>query len=218
MDVLLVEDDVRVASALGQVLRRRGYRVQCAVTVEEALAASPVELVVLDMSLPDGDGLTVCRALRQRDAAVSIIVGSARCEERDRVAGLRSGADDYLVKPFSMAELQARIEAVMRRATRPSAMPDHLRLGRLEVEVTRRQVHVSGTAVHLTRKEFDLLLALSRQAGTAVSRRDLIQTVWNTDVGGERTLEVHVASLRSKLGDSRLVRTVHGVGYQLTTS
>lgn len=215
MRVMLVEDDVRVAAALAGALRKRGYTVTCAISVAEALAAPTVDLVLLDLGLPDGDGLDVCRALRQRSPNVSIIVVSARGEERDKVVGLRTGADDYLVKPFSMAELQARIEAVLRRATRAADGPGQIEFGPMRVDIASRQVRVEGKPIRLTRKEFDILVALSRQPGAAVSRRELLLAVWNTVEGGERSLEVHIAALRSKLGDAGLVRTVHGVGYQL---
>ncbi|MBY8870988.1 response regulator transcription factor [Micromonospora sp. PLK6-60] len=215
MQVLLVEDDIRVAAALVRVLRRRGCTVTCVTTVAEALAAPMVDLVLLDMGLPDGDGLEVCRSLRQRSRDVSIIVVSARGEEYDRVAGLRTGADDYLVKPFSMVELHARIEAVMRRAARSSSGPEEMWIGSMRVDVTARQVSIDGQRVQLTRKEFEILVALARRPGTAVSRKDLLLAVWNTTEGAERTLEVHIAALRAKLGDAGLVRTVRGVGYQL---
>ena len=217
MRVLLVEDDIRVAAALVGLMRRRGYEVTCATTVAEALAAPAVDLVLLDMGLPDGDGLDVCKALRQRTPEVSIIVVSARGEERDRVIGLRTGADDYLVKPFSMAELQARIEAVMRRAARGSAPPgpEQVRVGPLQIDVASRAVSLDGRPITLTRKEFDILATLARRPGAAVSRQDLLLAVWNTTEAGERTLEVHVAALRAKLGSTRLVHTVRGIGYQL---
>ncbi|MBU2665779.1 response regulator transcription factor [Actinoplanes bogorensis] len=217
MRVLLVEDDIRVAAALVGSLRRRNYTVTCATTVAEALAADTVDLVLLDMGLPDGDGLDVCRALRQRSPEVSIIVVSARGEERDRVVGLRTGADDYLVKPFSMAELQARIDAVMRRVGRAAVAGERIEAGPVHIDMTSREVTVDDKPIALTRKEFDILVTLARRPGAAVSRNDLLLAVWNTTDAGERTLEVHVAALRAKLGDSRLVRTVRGIGYQLQT-
>jgi len=217
MRVLLVEDDIRVAAALASVLRRHKYTVTCATTVAEALAAPRVDLVLLDMGLPDGDGLDVCKVLRERSPAVPIIVVSARGEERDRVVGLRTGADDYLVKPFSMAELQARIEAVLRRTVRATApaVPEQVRVGPLQIDIGSREVSVDGRPVALTRKEFDILATLARRPGTVVSRQDLLLAVWNSTDAGERTLEVHVAALRGKLGGADLVRTVRGIGYQL---
>jgi DNA-binding response OmpR family regulator len=173
-----------------------------------------VDLVLLDLSLPDADGLDVCRELRRR-GDVPIIAVTARGEERDRVVGLRSGADDYVVKPFGVAELAARMEAVLRRA-RGTARPAVVRAGPLAVDVHARRVTVAGREVSLTRKEFDLLAALARQPGGAVSRDQLLAEVWHTTwLGSVRTVEVHVASLRGKLGDPGLVETVRGVGYRL---
>jgi DNA-binding response OmpR family regulator len=212
--VLLVDDDLRFAAALETALRQRGYDVVRAMSAAEALAAAPVDIVLLDMALPDRDGIEVCRELRRR-GDVPIIAVTARGEERDRVLGLRSGADDYVVKPFGMAELSARIEALMRRA-RPAAPAPMVRSGGLIVDVHARRVTVDDREIALTRKEFDLLAALARQPGGVVTRDQLFAEVWHTTwLGSVRTLEVHVASLRGKLGDPRLVETVRGVGYRL---
>ncbi|MEU2667192.1 response regulator transcription factor [Micromonospora sp. DT46] len=220
MRVLLVEDDLRVASALAKALRRRGHEVVSALTAAEAIRADAVDLVLLDLNLPDRDGLEVCRRLRQVDEDVAIIAVSARAEEYDRVAGLRAGADDYVVKPFSMVELQARIEAVMRRtarSTRGTRSTGELRAGRLRIDVHARQVWVGDREVNLARKEFDLLVALARQAGTVVPRDRLQLDVWQTTWGTRHNLDVHVAALRGKLDDAGLVETVRGVGYRLRT-
>ncbi|MDT0527855.1 response regulator transcription factor [Micromonospora sp. DSM 115977] len=220
MRVLLVEDDLRVASALAKALRRRGHEVVSALTAAEAIRADAVDLVLLDLNLPDRDGLEVCRRLRQVDEDVAIIAVSARAEEYDRVAGLRAGADDYVVKPFSMVELQARIEAVMRRtarSTRGTRSTGELRAGRLRIDVQARQVWVGDREVNLARKEFDLLVALARQAGTVVPRDRLQLDVWQTTWGTRHNLDVHVAALRGKLDDAGLVETVRGVGYRLRT-
>ncbi|MEU2613378.1 response regulator transcription factor, partial [Micromonospora sp. NPDC007271] len=147
MRVLLVEDDLRVASALGAALRRRGHTVVTAATAAEALAAGQVDLVLLDLNLPDRDGLQLCRQMRRRNEDVGIIAVTARSEERDRVAGLRAGADDYVVKPFSMAELQARIEAVMRRTARAPRVEATLEVGNLRVDLNARRVWLSGREV-----------------------------------------------------------------------
>ena len=216
--MLLVDDDVRFAGALETALRQRGYDVVRAPTAADALRAVPdrgVDIVLLDLGLPDKDGIDVCRELRRR-GDLPIIAVTARGEERERVLGLRSGADDYVVKPFGMAELQARMEAVLRRSSRPSTVPEPVCVGALVVDAYARRVTVAGREVTLTRKEFDLLAALARQPGGAVTRDQLVAEVWHTTWAGTgRTVEVHVASLRAKLGDPGLVQTVRGVGYRL---
>jgi len=217
MRVLLVEDDVSVAGAMESALRRRGYDVVRAATVAEALAAPSVDLVLLDLGLPDGDGIEVCRELRRRDDHVAIIAVTARGEERDRVIGLRIGADDYVVKPYSMAELQARMDAVLRRVARAAPPTPVLEAGPLRLDPETRRVTVDGTEVMLTRKEFELLTVLARGAGSVVSRDRLLMEVWRTTFAGGHTLEVHIGSLRSKLGRPDLVQTVRGVGYRLRT-
>ncbi len=218
MRVLLVEDDVRVASALETALRRRGYDLLRASTAAEALAAPQVDLVLLDMGLPDRDGLDVCRELRRR-GDVAIIAVTARGEERDRIAGLRTGADDYVVKPFGMAELQARIDAVMRRAARSTTRNAPVSIGPLTVDLDAHEVTVDGTPVPLTRKEYDLLAALARRAGAVVAREQLLADVWRSTWNGNlHTVEVHIASLRGKLGRPGLIHTVRGVGYRLHAS
>jgi DNA-binding response OmpR family regulator len=215
MRLLLVEDDIRVAAALVTGLQRRGYEVQHAATAAEALAAPPVDLVLLDLNLPDGDGLVVCRALRGASPGMGIIVLTARGEERDRVIGLRTGADDYVVKPFSMAELHARIEAVLRRARSEERAGSVLSLGELTIDVAAREVRYADREVPLTRKEFEVLLSLARQPGVAVPRDRILMDVWQNTWRGGHTLEVHIGSLRAKLGVEDLVQTVRGVGYRL---
>ena len=215
MRVLLVEDDVRVASALEAALRRRGYDLLRAGTAAEALAAPPVDLVLLDLGLPDRDGIDVCRELRRR-SEVAIIAVTARAEERDRIAGLRTGADDYVVKPFGMAELQARIDAVMRRAVRSAPRQGGITVGPLIIDFDAHRVTSGDTEISLTRKEYDLLTALARRPGAVVTRDQLLADVWQTTwAGSPHTVEVHIASLRGKLGDPGLVQTVRGVGYRL---
>jgi DNA-binding response OmpR family regulator len=215
MRVLLVEDDVRVAGALETALRRRGYDLLRASTAAEALAAPPVDLVLLDLGLPDRDGIDVCRELRKR-GDVAIIAVTARAQERDRIAGLHTGADDYVVKPFGMAELQARIDAVMRRAARSAARQGALSVGPVTIDLDAHRVTVHDTEISLTRKEYDLLAALARRPGGVVTREQLLADVWQTTwAGNPHTVEVHVASLRGKLGDAGLVQTVRGVGYRL---
>ena len=227
MRVLLVEDDDRVAAALGDVLRRHGVLVQRASCGREALAAPPVDLVLLDLGLPDMDGLAVCRALR-RVVDVPIIAVTARAEERERIAGLRAGADDYVVKPYSSAELLARMEAVLRRSHRAGSpapavaepvAPDPtpvIRAGALEIDPDARRATLDGAELKLSRKEFDLLAVLAGAHGAVCSRETLLDRVWGATLfGSTRTLDVHVATLRAKLGDPDLVETVRGVGYRM---
>src|SRR4029453_12819712 len=157
MRVLLVEDDVRVAAAVASGLRKRGYEVDCAGSIAEALDAAPADIVLLDLGLPDGDGMDLCRSLRARQPEVGIIAVTARGEERDRVSGLLTGADDSVVKPFSMAELQARMAAVLRRAVGASSSPQLIEIGELAIDLSARRVTRGGDEIMLTRKEFDIL-------------------------------------------------------------
>jgi len=213
-----VEDDRRVSAVMISMLQRRGYEVEHAATATAALEAAPCDLVLLDMNLPDGDGLDVCRALRARNEQVGIIAVTARGEERDRVTGLRVGADDYVVKPFSMAELEARIEALLRRSVRlPPPAREIAEIGPLRIDLAARTVHLDDVPITLTRKEFDVLASLARQPGVALSRERILLDVWQTTWSGKHTLEVHIASLRAKLGRPDLVETVRGVGYRLRT-
>ncbi|WUH97638.1 response regulator transcription factor [Spirillospora sp. NBC_00431] len=216
MRILLVEDDDRFAGALTTALRRTGHEVDRVASGREALTAPEPELVLLDLGLPDGDGIDVLRRIRTR-AAVAVIIVTALGEEGDLVRGLRAGADDYVVKPFGMAELEARIDAVMRRVMAHRREPrSSTRIGPLEVDFERRSVRVNDAEVPLTRKEFDLLATLVRAEGAVVSRERALVEVWRTTWGGTaRTLEVHVASLRTKLGDPGLIETVRGVGYRM---
>ncbi|MBO2451478.1 response regulator transcription factor [Actinomadura barringtoniae] len=216
MRVLLVEDDRRFAAALIRSLGPCGYEIEHVVNGADALAAPESDLVLLDLGLADGDGLEVCRRLR-RDSEVAIIILSARGTERDRVAGLRGGADDYLVKPFSVAELQARMEAVLRRV-RPRT-GGVLTVGGLDVNLDCRTASVNGVAVRLTPKEFTLLAALAREQGSVIMRERLQREVWGTAWHGtSRTLDVHVSTLRTKIRDGARVEVVHAVGYRLVPS
>jgi DNA-binding response OmpR family regulator len=217
MRILLVEDDHRVSAAMMTMLQRRGYEVEHAATAAAALAAAPCDLVLLDLNLPDGDGVDVCRSLRSRSEQLGIIAVTARGEERDRVVGLRTGADDYVVKPFSMAELHARIEALLRRTVRQTPQCEVIEVAPIRINLGTRAVDVNGACVTLTRKEFDILVSLARQPGSAVSYERILLDVWQTTWSGRHTLEVHIASLRSKLGVPNLVQTVRGVGYRLRT-
>ena len=215
MHILLVEDEDAIAEPLAEGLRREGYEVERAATAAGALAAGAADLVLLDLRLPDGDGLDVCRQLRER-SGVPIIVVTARGEEADRVVGLELGADDYVVKPFGLREVIARIRAVTRRASGQSGAHEVLRAGGLEVDERSRRVTLHGREVELTPKEFDVLAALARDAGAVVTRRRLLEEVWETTwYGSTKTIDVHVASLRRKLGDPGIVETVRGVGFRL---
>lgn len=213
MRVLLVEDDLRFATALTAALRRSGYEVEHAPTAAQALAAPPCDLVLLDIGLPDGDGVEICRRLRER-SDVAIIMLTARGEERNRVVGLRSGADDYVSKPFGFAELQARIEAVLRRARpRPAGVRT---VGRLRVDLDRHLAYVDGEPIVLTRKEFQLLAILAAEPEVAVRRERLLREVWHTSWRGvSRTLDVHMATLRQKIGEGAQIQTIRGVGYRI---
>jgi DNA-binding response OmpR family regulator len=217
MRILLVEDEDAIADPLAEGLRREGFDVERAATGEEALAAADADLVLLDLRLPDVDGLDVCRRLRDR-SRVPIIIVTARGEEADRVVGLELGADDYVIKPFGLRELIARIRAVLRRFELPRVPDEPLRAGALRVDVRARRASLAGSEVELTPKEFDLLAALARDPGAAVSRRRLLEEVWETTwFGSSKTIDVHVASLRRKLGDPGWIETVRGVGFRLRT-
>jgi two-component system response regulator RegX3 len=214
--VLIVEDEDSIAEPLAEGLRREGFDVVRAATGADALEAGDVDVVLLDLRLPDMDGLDVCRRIRER-SAVPIIVVTARGEEADRVVGLELGADDYVVKPFGIRELIARIRAVTRR-TKGVLDDSLLRAGELEVDLRARRVRVEGKDLELTPKEFDLLAALARDPGAAISRRRLLEEVWETSwYGSTKTIDVHVAALRRKLGDPAWIQTVRGVGFRLRT-
>jgi DNA-binding response OmpR family regulator len=214
--VLLVEDEENLASLVTAYLEQEGYRVVSVGSGAEALRAlerEPVRLVVLDLTLPDMDGLDVCRQIRTR-SSVPIVMLTARDEVTDRLAGLESGADDYIGKPFSPRELVARMNAVLRRAD-PDAEEELLVLGDVVLRRSAREVGVAGEPVELRPKEFDLLAYLMQNRGAVLSRDLLLERVWGFDyVGGTRTVDVHVAQLRRKLGRPELIRTIRGAGYK----
>jgi len=217
MRVLVVEDERAIAEPLAEGLRREGFEVEWAPTGSAALEAARADLVLLDLRLPDMDGLDVCRRLRER-SDVPIIVVTARGEESDRVAGLELGADDYVVKPFGLRELIARIRAVSRRGRVSSRDDGAVRIGELEVDPRTRRVRLGGDAIELTPKEFDLLASLARDPGAVVSRHRLLDEVWETSwYGSSKTIDMHVAALRRKLGDPGWIETVRGVGFRLRT-
>jgi DNA-binding response OmpR family regulator len=210
--VLIVEDDPSIAAQLVRGLTRGGYQVDHVLTGLDALARGKSDVVLLDLELPDLDGVQVCRKLRERTDA-AIIVVTAHGEEPDRVMALDAGADDYLVKPFGLAELQARIRAVLRRV-RPGG--DVVRHGPLVVDVRTRKVTVAGSYVLLTPKEFDILECLAADPGRVVTRQEILETAWDAHwYGPTKVLDVHVASLRRKLGMPGLIETVYGRGFRL---
>jgi DNA-binding response OmpR family regulator len=210
--VLVVEDDQGIAAQLVRGLRRGGYRVDRVATGGAALAWGDPDVMLLDLELPDADGVQVCRQFRARSDA-AIIVVTAYGEEADRVLALDAGADDYLVKPFGLAELQARIRAVLRRV-RPGG--ELIRHGPLTVDVRTRKVMVAGTEVALTPKEFDILECLAADPGRVFSRQEILESAWDSHwYGPTKVLDVHVAALRRKLGNPALIETVYGRGFRL---
>ncbi len=214
MRVLVVEDDDSIAVPLVTGLEREGFVVERVATGAAALVAAPSDMVLLDLGLPDIDGYEVCRRLRA-DSDVPIIVVTARGEEVDRVIGLELGADDYLVKPFGLRELVARIRAVARRSEGRVSAPDQRRVRGVEVDVRTRRVTVDGTEVELTRKEFDLLALLTEEPGAIRTRDEIMESVWDAHwYGPTKTLDVHIAALRRKLGDPTVIETVRGVGFR----
>ncbi len=214
--ILVVEDDANIGALVRTYLERDGFAAVWVRDGEAALAElprHPVSLVVLDVGLPGIDGLEVLRRIAGR---VPVVMLTARDELADRVAGLELGADDYLAKPFSPRELTARVRAVLRRAARAQGQQELLALGAVTVAVAAREVRVDGREVVLTQREFDLLEYLVRNAGRVVGREELLESVWGFLSPGEtRTVEVHVAQLRKKLGEPELIRTVRGVGYKV---
>jgi DNA-binding response OmpR family regulator len=217
--VVVIEDDPHIADLVDLYLRRDGFRVLLARDGEEGLRVVKQEdpwIVILDVGLPGArDGFDVCREIRASSNRPVLFL-TARDDEVDRVLGLELGADDYLVKPFSPRELVARVRAILRR-TRETAVPqDIVSVGDLEVDLRRREARRMGEVVALTTREFDLLAFLSGNLGLALSRQQLLDGVWGADwYGDERTVDVHVAQLRKKLGECLPLATVWGVGYRL---
>ena len=213
--LLLVEDDPTISGPLMEGLRREGFEVTHAQTGAEALVAGPVDLVLLDLGLPDLEGRVVCQELRTR-GAVPIIVVTARGAEIDRVTLLDLGADDYVVKPFGFRELVARIRAVLRRASSEGLAPlAKIEVGDLIVDRRTRTVTHRRRSVALSPKEFDLLVCLGEDPGAVRSREQLMHDVWDEHWwGSTKTLDVHIASLRKKLAPE-LIETVRGVGFRV---
>jgi len=215
MHLLVVEDEDTIAEPLVEGLRAEGFEVTRVATGQGALDAPPADLVLLDVRLPDIDGFAVCRELRAR-SDVPIIMVTAKGEEIDRVVGLELGADDYVVKPFGLRELVARIRAVARRTQGRHEAREKLVAGTVEVDVPARRATVGGRELQLTLKEFDLLALLASEPGVVVERQRILREVWDTTwYGSSKTVDVHVSSLRKKLGDPTLIETVRGVGLRL---
>ena len=212
LSVLVVEDDAAIGTQLVRGLDRVGCHTRLVTTGRAALEAGGVGLVLLDLGLPDIDGVQVCRRLRER-SAVPLLAVTARGAERDRVEALDAGADDYIVKPFGFEELTARMRAVLRRT---GSAGDVIEYGRLRVDLAARRAHVDGTAVTLTGKEFDILACLAVEPGRVVSREEIFDRAWDENwYGPRKVLDVHMAALRRKLGDPGLIETVYGRGFRL---
>jgi DNA-binding response OmpR family regulator len=215
--IVVVDDEANIAELVAMYLDREGYRVVKASTGAAGLQAfhdHRPRLVVLDIGLPDIDGLEVCKRIRA-SARTPVIFLTARDGEIDRILGLELGGDDYLTKPFSPAELVARVKAVLRRSDGAPA-PEVVQVGDVAVDTGRREVRVGEQVVELTTKEFDLLRFLAERPGLALSRQQILDGVWGFDwFGDPRTVDVHIAQVRKKLGAGVEIRTVRGVGYRL---
>ena len=218
--LLLVEDDASIAEPLVAALRREGHEVAWSPTGANGLASAgpEVDLVLLDLGLPDVDGLEVCRQLRKRLPDLPVLMLTARAEEVDAVVGLDAGADDYVTKPFRLAELMARIRAALRRAPNPavSSVQD------VRIDHAARRAWRGDAELELSAKEFDLLALLAGDAGRAVTRDRIMREVWDEHwYGPTKTLDMHISWLRKKLGDDpaapRLITTLRGVGFRFET-
>ncbi|MBX3247218.1 MAG: response regulator transcription factor [Myxococcales bacterium] len=219
MRILVVEDAAKLAAFISRVLREEGYTVDQVGEGElalEQIAKTRYELVILDWMLPGIDGLAVCRQLRSQGITVPIMMLTARGETGERVIGLDAGADDFLAKPFEVEELLARVRALMRRSTGYGT----LRCGDLEIDRVNLRVTINGEPVHLTQREYALLLHLAHQAGRTVRRTELLEQVFDLRIEpGSNVVEVHISRLREKLGEhASIIETVRGVGYRLRGS
>ncbi|MDP9308562.1 MAG: response regulator transcription factor [Actinomycetota bacterium] len=219
--VLIVEDEPSIASFVSLYLKNAGYAVKAVATGSDALAQVESEqpaLVVLDLMLPDIDGIEVCRRIRQR-RDIPILMLTARDEDVDKIIGLEVGADDYMTKPFNPRELVARVKSILRRSTpaRATSASAEIRHGDLHVDSGRREAHVGETEIQLAPKEFDLLWELLDHRGIVLTRDQLLERVWGyTFAGDTRTVDVHVRQLRRKLGEASPIVTVWGVGYKVS--
>ncbi|HEX5731556.1 MAG TPA: response regulator transcription factor [Blastocatellia bacterium] len=222
--IVIVEDDEDIADSIRYNLEREGFRVRVAATGEEAInliLVRPPNLILLDLNLPHMSGFEMCRRLRAESttARVPILILTARTDESDKVLGLNLGADDYITKPFSMRELVARVNAVLRRADGAETDRPVYDNGVLVIDPSTFSVRCRGREVRLTRKEFSLLSELARNQGRVMTREVLLDRVWGlTYYGDSRTLDVHIRRLRQKLGDPSLIETVTGIGYRLSDS
>lgn len=219
--VVIIEDDQRIRELMARVLAEKGYEVEGAGTALDGLQrivqTSP-DVVVLDMGLPDLDGADLLKMIRAV-TDVPVVVATARSEDRDVIRTLDAGADDYLVKPFSVEQLEARVRAVLRRSSSDAAQPS-IEVGELKLDPSARVATLRGSVIQLSPKEFDLLVYLAERQGTVVSKRQLMAEVWRQPYGGsEKTVDVHISWLRKKLGESaaesRYLETVYGVGVKL---
>jgi DNA-binding response OmpR family regulator len=224
VNVLVVEDDDAIAEPLVKGLERQGFSVHRESTglggVDAFRSSTPVDIILLDLGLPDIDGYEVCRRVRS-DSLVPIIILTARGDEIDRVLGLELGADDYMVKPFGFRELIARINAVTRRSQVTGTQSDDIfkLTGGVVIDNRTRRVTIKNEELSLTRKEFDLLALLASDPGATQTRETILEQVWDAHwYGPTKTLDVHIASLRKKLGDPTIIETVRGVGFRLRTS
>jgi DNA-binding response OmpR family regulator len=219
--ILVVEDESSIASFVSLYLKNAGYSVRTAATGTEALsqaATGDASLIILDLMLPDIDGIEVCRRIR-KTSDVPILMLTARDEDVDKIIGLEVGADDYLTKPFNPRELVARVKSILRRATpeRRQVESAQLRHGELTIDAGRREVRVGESEIQLAPKEFDLLWELLDHKGLVLTRDQLLERVWGyTFAGDTRTVDVHVRQLRRKLGDASPIVTVWGVGYKVS--
>jgi DNA-binding response OmpR family regulator len=221
--VLVIEDEAPMRMALEDILKADGYRVLTAADGQTGLEAAISErpdLVLLDVMLPKLDGLTICAELRSRDAGLPVLMLTARGQVSDRVAGLDTGADDYLVKPFSTDELLARVRALLRRQQRTPEPPPSLQLGDVLIDFTTQTARRGSEPLHLTAREFAMLRLLAESRGTPVTRERFLDVVWGyTAFPTTRTVDTHMATLRAKIepepDNPRWITTVHGVGYRL---
>jgi DNA-binding response OmpR family regulator len=213
--VLLAEDDAAIAEPLSRALQREGYEVSVAgdgLVALEHVRAGGVDLLVLDLGLPGMDGLEVCRRIRLEVPDLPVLMLTARTDEVDFVVGLDAGADDYVGKPFRLAELLARVRALLRRLT-----PETVEVGGVRMELSGRRVLVDGAEVGLANKEFELLRVLLLRAGQVVTREEILREVWNDpDLKTSKTLDMHMSWLRRKIGGERRIATVRGVGFRFT--